>query len=186
MENVTSGDAVEQSLKSTEEEFENKQWNDPIYMATLYMTTMGSMGTISINVMDDLPEAVKADPMHGVPIMTDLLLKDLVSGEEGLEWFHEVISTPGFLGWAMVINGVHESEEGQESYRLVLFSSPTQGLFVIRRPVGGPSESGWVAEDALATEDIMPRALIRLNDISRLLQLQYRLFKTEKEANPEE
>jgi hypothetical protein len=129
-----------------------------------------SSGVITLKLAGELPELVQVDPYVGLPTMVDLMVEDIFHDQA--EWLQSAVSTPGFVGFAFLLNEAQEDEAGnRERRQRLLFSSSTHGVFVVHRADDGSQvDYGWIPTCALRKEDRIMSALVKLNDVSHMLR----------------
>lgn len=171
--NVGIGSLMETSILDIESKIHQSfDWQDqPIALATLHMSTLAGMGSISVQVMTDLPEAVLEQPMPGFRHMVDLMITDVAHEDPDMEWLDEVVSRPGFMGWIVILTGYIGDDSGNR-VRNVMFHSRTQGIFATERIEGNEPRYSWAPEDLFCEDSELAQTVVRLNELSHFVRLR--------------
>lgn len=167
------GVLMESSIVDIEKKLmESYGWDGPpIALATLYLSTLAGLGSISVEVMTELPDAVIEEPVPGFRHMVDLMVTDVATGDPDIEWLDEVVDKPGFMGWVLILTGhVHGNETSR--VRSSMFYSRSQGVFGTERVEGQEPQYGWAPEDMICEQSETARAMVRLNELSHFVRLR--------------
>lgn len=170
-DNVPVDELVERSIVSIEEKFlDNYGWDSlPVILGVVYLSTLAGMGSVSVQLLSDLPDAVQEEPVPGFPFMVDMMVNDVAHNDEDIEWLDEIVTRPGFMGWIVVLTGLTDEEQ---KVRNVLYYSRSQGIFTAHRVEGSEPEFSWAPEQFLCEHSQIGQTVVKLNEISHYVRLK--------------
>lgn len=172
---VSSENLVPSSLVKLEETLNEHDWEHPLELFLVRISSIQGLGSVSFQVSDFIPDEVIDDPINRFPVMIDMFAEDVKHEKPGLDWTNEAF-TDSFMGWVLVMEGL-TSENPNVPLRNVAFHSPAQGFYTITRFQGeSEAQGGWVWIEGSRDKHPMYDALRRFNEISFYLKARIGLL----------
>lgn len=169
------GLVVEESLVNMERHADDEGWEQPpVRIGAVYLNLVGDIGMLSVNMLAELPRPVLENPQKDLPVMVDLLVRDIANEDKDADWIYDLTGeAEGFIGFVFLLQGLNDS--GAPA-RNLLFYSRTQGVFMVYRAKDEQPDAGWVPEAGINRDDMIVLSLIKMTDVAHFARVRHQLF----------